>query len=263
MTSTPYTEPKAPLGVGSILSNSFSILFRNIVAVMIVAFIPSLIGLLISTGLNGGGVALGLEAGDPFASGAVIVIILEIIVPIAIQSLTIALLVQLAYDAKLGRPIKPISYIAPAFKAVVPIVILSFAIGILAGIGFLLLIIPGLYIYAVFAVTTPAIMIERAGFGGMGRSAALTKNYRWAIIGAVILLGICTFALMIAATFIVGAVVAALGTNSIGIGVGVVLMALITGLTYGLSGIGVALIYARLREIKEGVSVDTLAAVFD
>jgi hypothetical protein len=40
-------------------------------------------------------------------------------------------------------------------------------------------------------------------------------------------------------------------------------MALISGFSYGLSGIGAALVYARLRDIKEGVSVDKLAAVFD
>lgn len=34
-------------------------------------------------------------------------------------------------------------------------------------------------------------------------------------------------------------------------------------LTYGLIGIAIALIYARLREIKDGVGVDDLSAVFE
>lgn len=263
MTSTPYTEPKAPLGVGGIVSNSFSILFRNIIAVMIVAFIPSLIALIISVVMNGAGATLGVGGINAAAPPSVSSIIFGTIIQVAIQGLTIALLVQLAYDAKLGRPITPMAYLTPALNAIVPIMVLSVVIAILAGFGFALLIIPGLYIYAVFYVTTPAIIIEKAGFGGMGRSAALTKSYRWPVVGALIILGICTVGLTIVATFIVGALVGVIGTNIIGIGLGLFLMALISGFSYGLSGIGAALVYARLRDIKEGVSVDKLAAVFD
>jgi len=263
MTSTPVTAPKLPLGVGRIISSSFSILFRNIAAVMIVAFIPSLIGQLISVATAGADVTLGVSAANPFVTGGATTIILGVVLQLAIQGLTIALLVQLAYDAKLGRPITPLAYISPALKAIVPIVVLSLAIGILAGIGFMLLIIPGLYIYAVFSVTTPAIMIERVGFGGMSRSASLTRDYRWPIIGALILLGLCTFGLSLVSGFVVTALVLAIGVNAAGIGLGLLLSALIAGLTYGLSGIGAALIYARLRDIKEGISVDDLAAVFD
>ena len=36
-----------------------------------------------------------------------------------------------------------------------------------------------------------------------------------------------------------------------------------SALGLGLSGISIALIYARLREIKEGVTVDQIASVFD
>ena len=263
MTSSPSIAPKTPLGVGSIVSNSFSILFRNIVAVIVVAFIPSFIGLLLSAGMNGASATLGLAVGDPFGTGTVTTIILGVILQLGIQGLTIALLVQLAYDAKLGRPITPVAYISPALNSIVPIVVLSLVIGILATIGFMLLIIPGLLVYAVYCVTTPAIMIERVGFGGMTRSASLTKEYRWPIIGVLILLGICTLGLTIVTSFFVAAIVPIIGLNFVGFGLGLILSALMAGFTYGLSGIGAALIYARLRDIKEGVSVDKLAAVFD
>lgn len=263
MTSIPTTEPKTSLGVGGIVSNSFSILFRNIIAVMIVAFIPSFFAMLFSVMTNGVGMTLGVAPDEALGIGSPTMIIAGVVVQFAIQGLTIALLVQLAYDAKLGQPITPVAYISPAIRAIVPIMVLSIVIAILAGIGFALLIIPGLYIYAVFCVTTPAIMIERAGFGAMGRSAALTKDYRWPVVGVLILLGICTVGLGIVTTFLVSAIVPIIGLNAFGYGVGIVLFALVNGLTYGLSGIGAALIYARLRDIKEGVSVDKLAAVFD
>ncbi|MEM9242300.1 MAG: hypothetical protein AAGB07_20210, partial [Pseudomonadota bacterium] len=43
----------------------------------------------------------------------------------------------------------------------------------------------------------------------------------------------------------------------------VILLSGINGFTYSLSAISVSLIYARLREIKEGVGVDQLASVFE
>ena len=263
MTSNPSLTANAPLGVGRIISESFSILFRNIVPVMVLGFVPSLIGLLISIALNGTAATFGLETADPFAGTSVAGSLISTILQLVIQGITIALLVQLAYDAKLGNPVTPGQYISPAIRAVVPIAVLSLVIGILASIGFLLLIIPGLIIYAMYSVTTPAIMIERVGFGGMTRSAQLTKEYRWPIIGAIILLGLCMFGISFATMFVVGLLIAALGVGTVGIGVGIVVFALLTAFTYGLTGIGSALIYARLREIKEGVSVDKLAAVFD
>jgi len=112
----------------------------------------------------------------------------------------------------------------------------------------------------VFAVIAPAIVIERAGFGGMSRSRALTKEYRWPIVGALILALICAILINIVAVFIVGVIAAA---GSIGMIIGVLLFTAISTIGAGFLSIIVALIYARLREIKEGVSVDQIASVFD
>src|SRR3546814_15392056 len=47
-----------------------------------------------------------------------------------------------------------------------------------------LFLLPGLWLLAVFAVVVPAIVVEGAGFGGLGRSIGLTKGFRWPILGA-------------------------------------------------------------------------------
>ena len=265
MTSSPAMSANAALGVGKIVSDSFSILFKNLIAIVILGFVPSLIGLIISSVFLGASVTLGVPTDDPFpaAGFSAFGVVFSSIIQLAIQGITIALLVQLAYDAKLGRAITPAAYVGPALRNVVPITVLSLVIGILAGIGFMLLIIPGLILYAMYCVTTPAILIDKAGFGAMGRSASLTKEYRWPIIGVLIVLGICTLALSFVITFVIGMIIAALGPGAFGVVAGLVIYALMTAITYGLSGIGAALIYARLRDIKEGVSVDSLADVFD
>jgi len=48
-----------------------------------------------------------------------------------------------------------------------------------------------------------------------------------------------------------------------GLAIGVIVSSLISVITYGLLSIAISLIYARLREIKEGVGVDQLASVFE
>jgi len=223
------------LGVGAIVSESFSILFGNIVPIAITSFVPIVLGLLISGLFVGMPVAMGFEEPN-FLLGTSVVIgfIGSTLVQVAVYGVIIAALVQLAYDAKLSRPISYKKYAKAAIATLVPNVVQMLIVGILATIGFLFFIIPGLWIYGVYSVLVPAIVIERAGFGAMRRSQALTKEYRWPVIGAVLLVLICASLLNMAAVF------------------GVALIS-----------ISVALIYARLREIKEGVGVDNLVAVFE
>ena len=62
---------------------------------------------------------------------------------------------------------------------------------------------------------------------------------------------------------LIGVIVAIPTAIGVGIGGGILLSALLSGLGYGIMNISLALIYARLREIKEGVNVDQIASVFD
>lgn len=260
MTDASLGQPKAPLGVGEIVGESFSILFRHFIQVIIIGFVPTLIGFLISGMLTGFNVALGLEPQDFTGPGSAIASVLSLVINMVVYAITTALLVQLAYDAKLSRPIQIGRYIGPAISVVFPLAIMTIVVTILVMIGFMLLIVPGLWIYAVFAVIAPAIVIERVGFGAMGRSRFLTKEYRWPIVGALILAVILSVIISFIAFFIVG-IIASLG--SVGLIVGVILFAGLSTLGAGYMSILLALIYARLREIKEGVNVDQIATIFD
>ena len=65
------------------------------------------------------------------------------------------------------------------------------------------------------------------------------------------------------AVFAVGLLAGVLGSSGVALVILAVTLATLSGIGYGLSAISVALIYARLREIKEGVSVRDIATVFD
>ena len=60
-----------------------------------------------------------------------------------------------------------------------------------------------------------------------------------------------------------GGLIGSMIGGPVGIVLNLLVTALITAFTYGLSAIFIALVYARLREIKEGVSVSDLAKVFE
>ncbi|MCF2903856.1 hypothetical protein L0666_02555 [Octadecabacter sp. CECT 8868] len=256
MTETSTQPPNMPLGVGDIISSSFSIMFGNFFKVFILGFIGAFLGFIVNFLFLGFGAATGTDLTGSTAS--VLPTIISIVINMVVYGLVTALLIQLAYDAKLGRSSSIGEYFSSALPAIVPIVVLSVAIGILSMAGAIALIIGALWVYAVFYVMAPVAVIERGGFGSMGRSAELTKEYRWPIVGLFILVGVVSIALTFVAGFVV-AILASIG-GPIFAGIG---LAMINGLSYAFGGIVVALVYARLREIKEGVDVDQIASVFD
>lgn len=263
MTSSTTNPPGAPLGVGSIIGESFSILFGNFIPVLLLSLGPTLLNIVISGLLNGWNAALGMAEPVTPDSGYFIRAGITTVVQLVLSGVTTALLVQMAYDAKLQRPLKLGQYFGPALSAAVPIAILGIGAGILTVIGFIALIIPGLWIYAVYSMMPAAVVIEKVGFGGLGRSAALTKDYRWPIVGAFILLVIIGAMIGFVAMFLVGLMLSGTGISGGGLVVAVLILALVTTIGAALGSISVALIYARLREIKEGASVRDIASVFD
>jgi hypothetical protein len=260
MTYSESQQSDAPLGVGSIIGDSFSILFRHFPTVLMLAVIPTLAGLLVSGMLTGFDQILGLAQPSLEGGGTAISYVLAILVQVVAYGLTVALLVQMAYDAKLERQLRLSSYFGPALGAVIPIAVLGFVSGILVGIGAVFLILPGLWVYAVFSVVPVAVVIERVGFGGLGRSAELTKGYRWPIVGTLILIGILIVVLNLVATYLVGVLVQGIGG---GVLLGLIGFAVITAVSNGTGAIVISLIYARLREIKEGASISDIAAAFE
>ncbi len=64
--------------------------------------------------------------------------------------------------------------------------------GLLAGIaitfGFILLIVPGLYLLTIWLLIVPAIMLENAGVSAsFARSQELVRGYGWSVFGVIIL----------------------------------------------------------------------------
>ena len=264
MADVTTADQKTPLGVGKIISDTFSILFGNFIKVLLIGFGATFTGYLVNGLFVGFDVAAGLTEPGFAEVNAIAAWPVTILFDIMAYALATALLVQLAYDAKLGRTNSFRTYFSHALPALLPIVLMTWAAWILAGIGVIALLVGALWVSACLYVIAPAAVIERAGFGAWSRSIALTKEYRWPIVGLFLVMLI--LAIVIGGVFGLVGVVATAGFGPAGV-IGAIasgaVMSLITGISYAIGGIAIALTYARLREIKEGVDVDQIAAVFD
>ena len=137
---------------------------------------------------------------------------------------------------------------------------LLWAIGV--GIGFILLIVPGIILLMMWSVAVPALVVEREGvFAAFSRSAELTKGARWKIFGLSLVLLVIYWLL----SLVVGLV--GLGTFNAatpgGLTVANLIGSMVTGTIFNMIwGTIQPSLYVELRQWKEGTSAESLAQVF-
>jgi hypothetical protein len=155
-----------------------------------------------------------------------------------------------------------------------------FCIGLIVSIccffGYLVFIVPGVLLGLAWCVAAPAAVVERTGvFGAFSRSAELTRNHRGAIFALVIIFTVVVF--------IAQMVMNAVGQIAFGMGAAAnltpaagappalrnfitaqsVVAVVMQVAVASLASAGLASIYFELRQTKEGVGAEQLAAVFD
>lgn len=98
--------------------------------------------------------------------------------------------------------------IAAAFGLLLPYFLAVVLTGIPIAIGFLLFVVPGLYLMARFLPIGPVMVAEneRNPLGGIRRTWALTKGHGWAILGLFLLIFVAGLVLMSVVGGIIGLV---------------------------------------------------------
>ncbi|QHQ34544.1 hypothetical protein [Algicella marina] len=253
-------EHSEPLGVGALISRTFSVFFRHVLLFMAIAFVPTLVVGLVSLALMPDLMGFGSTGAiDPNFTFPTTAFAIVTILSLVVYLLVIGVSTLAAYDVSLGRPTQFGAYISRTLASALPIVVLGLVYYILISLGLLLLILPGLYILAMFYVLVPAILVERAGFSGLSRAASLSKGYRWPVLGSIIVVFLLTVIVSIIVNMVAGVVVAMTGS----LVVSVVIQSVVNALAYGLTAVFAAVLYARLRELKEGVGMSDLVSVFE
>ena len=147
-------------------------------------------------------------------------------------------------------------------RLILPLFWLALVMGLAIGLGMLLFLVPGIILFCMWAVATPVRVVEGGGFASaLSRSAKLTKGSRWTIF----LLGLIFFVGSMVINLVVTGVSAV--TVSGGAAVGAMFAALFSALVaVALSVVGAAgaaVLYLELRRVREGVTPESLARVFD
>ena len=136
---------------------------------------------------------------------------------------------------------------------------LTVAKNVVMVLGFLLCIVPGIYLYGAFAVTTPALMLEGVrGRKAMRRSRLLVKDRWWPVAG-VLLIGTLL-------TSVVGGAIGALAAgafftnNEIAVDVARTIGGILGAtLTTPVLAAVITVLYIDLRVRKEGFDLELLA----
>ncbi|HET6830401.1 MAG TPA: hypothetical protein VFH44_03525 [Solirubrobacterales bacterium] len=206
----PPAERSNQISVGQVLSDAFATYSSNL-------------GVLIAVSL-GIAIVFGLIVGLLNDAGGFFMQLLAWIVQLIGTAIYTGFVVRLVQDVRDGRRDSTVgdlfSAAAPAIGALIIFGILS---GIAIGIGFLLLIVPGLILMTIWAVGAPAIVVEGAGpIDAFGRSYELVRGQAWTVFGVLV----CVFLIMIVAYLVAALIGAAIGGLAGAIIVGIIVLAL-------------------------------------
>lgn len=243
--------------VGRVLTQSFSIFFRNIAPFGLLALVITSPTYLYQM-FAGVPDFTNLETAPNFSATMVVMGFVGLL----LSYLVTAALVYGTLEDLRGNKVSVGDCFSQGIARMFPVTGIAIVNMILIAIAFVFLVIPAFIVITMLWVTVPVAVVERRGLGSLGRSAELTKGHRWAIFGLLLIMGV---------------VMMAIGML-FGVFSGMSMMGGITDTTYTillsinwLSGAFIAMFaailgavtYHDLRVSKEGLDTDQIASVFD
>jgi uncharacterized membrane protein len=249
---------QTPMGgnfdMGRVVKETFGAVQKHIVVF--------LVGAVVLTGIPQIVALSGMSGGDPaqmFTSPLYLIgLLLTIIGGYMFQGYVVHTVVQ---GHKGVETTIPQAFVAALGKAF-PLFLLAILLSLGVGLGAVFLLVPGIILGVMWSVSVPVMVVEGGGpINALGRSRALTKGSRWPIFGLVIVAVLISYALGLA---VYGFNFAAMATAATAPALPQMIATIIVGgLSAIIYGCGAAAIYSELRMIKEGVSNDQLASVFE
>lgn len=181
------------------------------------------------------------------ATGSAALSLLALIVSLVATTLFTGMVVELVADIQDGRRDSTVGQLISAVTPVLgQLILVALVTGILEGIGFVLLLVPGLILFTIWAVVAPVVVIERpGGLRALGRSRELVRGNGWQVLGVILLLVIGVFV----ASLLLDAVGAAAGTAA-----GLVVRVVVGILAAPISALAAAVLYFELRRREQGTS---------
>jgi hypothetical protein len=152
--------------------------------------------------------------------------------------------------------------IAAGLRVFLPLIVVGLIYGVAIGLGFILLVVPGILLMVMWSVAAPSVVVERDGIlQSFSRSMELTKGHRWKILGLFLVL----LVIYILAFWLLGIVgLSTYGAANFGeFGVVNAVASIVTAMIFNLIwGTIQPALYIELRQAKEGDSMENLEQVF-
>lgn len=234
--------------IGALISESFAVLHRALPRFLVLGLIP-IIPLITST------LVIGVPTPDnplPNVSASVALLLIYIALLFVIQGG----MIYGAFNELRGQSFSVGDALSKGLARFLPLLGLSILVGLAVSIGIALFLAPGLWLISVLYAAVSVCVVEQRGVtDSMSRSAELTSGYRWKVLGLFLIIFIAS----IIVSWIIEYVAGAIGGPVFGALLGNLFQIYLIALGSVLS----ALVYYRLRSIKEGVDIDRLATVFD
>jgi hypothetical protein len=213
------------IDVGAIINRTFRIYVDQASVLMPAAAVVFLISGVLSVLLIAASPALALVA---------------LIISVVASTLFTGMVVELVADIQDGK------------RDATPVLGKLILVGIVAGVGiafgFVLLIVPGLILFTIWAVAAPVVVLERpAGLGALGRSRDLVRGNGWRVFAVILLLVIVVGVV----SFIIEAIASSAGT-----GVGLVARVIVGILTAPISSLAAAVLYFELRGAPANAGIE-------
>ena len=247
----------ARFDMGRTVSQTFGVIGRNFASILILSLLLQVIGIGLSYVIRFGvvGYTPQMQVGITSVASAIINVVLR---SVLLGSVTFIAVNDLS-DSRV-----PFSAaLAVGFRTLLPLIGLSLILGLGVGLASILIVVPGIMLFLRWLVAVPVRVIEGSGIGNaLSRSAQLTKGYRWALFGLALGYGVLAGLVVYGVALVDGGFLLSAAARAHGDPTAILLEVVSSAVLSAISTSGIAAIYAELRRVKEGASMEQLAAVF-
>jgi Membrane domain of glycerophosphoryl diester phosphodiesterase len=259
-----FTPQLRPLSVGEMLDAGFRLFryrFGTLVACVVVPVVPlTILGTIILASTDPD--AFDVNATSTDSGAALAGFLISLFLQSAGAALAVAACFKAISAAYLGERASFGDSLSYAFRRFIPLMITYIVVVIITIPGWILLIIPGIWLSVKLCMSFPAVIFERAGpFRSIGRSWKLTADNWWRVFGTLVVVFLIALVVNFALGAVLGIVAAASDTLSeLAFAILNTIVTLLTYmLTYPLWAAVLTVIYYDLRVRNEGFDLQLLA----
>ena len=183
-----------PLSVGEILDVAFGLYRRHFATLGVIVMLCSGVPLLVNLYLQAAGGMLQ----QPLLG------VLYVVLLVVLNSIGTAATTFVVSESYLGREVGPHDALRRAMPFVGRLIVTSLLFTLVAGLGLLLLIVPGIILFCGLVISTQAIVLEGApgATAALGRSWSLTRGARGRIFGLMLVVAALIYIPMMALGFV-------------------------------------------------------------